>query len=163
MCIRDRNAESGEIFGVELNFQQQFSMLPSPFDGLGVQIAYTYTDSEAEVFGRDEKLPFFLQSEHVGNIALFYEKKGFELRLGYTYRSEYLDSVGDAAFQDLYVDAHGQLDVKTSYEIGDHFTVFLQVQNLNDEPLRYFSGDKSRLAENEIYSWNALAGIQFKL
>jgi TonB-dependent receptor len=161
--IQPQNAESGEIFGIELNYQQQFTMLPRPFDGLGVQIGYTYTDSEADVFDRDEPVPFFLQSEHVGNIALYYEKSGFELRLGYTYRSEYLDAVGDEAFQDLYVDEHGQLDLKTSYEIGEHFTVFLQVQNLNDEPLRYFSGSKKRLAENEIYSWNALAGIQFKL
>jgi hypothetical protein len=37
------------------------------------------------------------------------------------------------------------------------------VQNITDEPLRYFSGDKRRLAENEIYSWNALVGLQFKL
>jgi outer membrane receptor protein involved in Fe transport len=136
-------------------------MLPSPFDGLGVQVGYTYSDSEADVFGRE--VPFFLQSEHVGNIALYYEKSGFELRLGYTYRSEYLDSVAEEAFQDLYVDAHGQLDFKTSFEFSDHFTVYLQVQNINDEPLRYFSGDESRLAENEIYSWNALAGFQFKL
>jgi hypothetical protein len=34
---------------------------------------------------------------------------------------------------------------------------------MTDEPLRMFSGRKSgRLAENEIYSWNALAGIQVK-
>jgi TonB-dependent receptor len=161
--IQPQNAESGEIFGIELNYQQQFTMLPSPFDGLGVQIGYTYTDSEADVFDRDDPVPFFLQSEHVGNIALYYEKRGFELRLGYTYRSEYLDSVGDEAFQDLYVDEHGQLDFKTSYELGDHFTMFLQVQNINDEPLRFYSGNKRRLAENEIYSWNALVGVQFKL
>jgi TonB-dependent receptor len=161
--VQPQNAESGEILGVELNFQQQFSMLPSPFDGLGIQVGYTYTDSEAEVFDREEKVPFFLQSDHVGNVALYYEKRGFEMRLGYTYRSEYLDSVGDEPFQDLYVDEHGQLDFKTSYEFGDHFTAFLQVQNITDEPLRYFSGDKRRLAENEIYSWNALVGLQFKL
>jgi hypothetical protein len=38
----------------------------------------------------------------------------------------------------------------------------VQFQNLTDEPLRYFSGDRSRMAENEIYSWNALAGFSVK-
>ena len=34
---------------------------------------------------------------------------------------------------------------------------------MNDAPLRMFSGMESgRLAENEIYSCNALAGVQIK-
>ena len=41
-------------------------------------------------------------------------------------------------------------------------TVLLQGQNLTDAPLRFVSGDKSRLAENEIYSWNAMLGIQIE-
>jgi len=160
--VQPQNAESGEIFGIELNYQQAFSMLPAPFDGLGISLGYTYSDSEATVFDRESDVPFFLQSEHVANLALFYERGGLGLRLGYSYKSEYLDSLGDSPETDLYVDEHGQLDFKASYDIGEMFTVFLQGQNLNDEPLRFYSGDKSRLAENEIYSWNAMLGVQVK-
>jgi len=159
--VQPQNARSGEIRGLELNLQQQFRMLPSPFDGLGVALTYTYSDAEAEGFGRDD-LPFFRQSDHVGNAALFYERRGLELRLAYSYRSEYLDTIGEESETDLYVDSHGQLDFKASYEFTDTLTGFLSFQNLTDEPLRYYSGDKSRLAENEIYSWNALAGIQLE-
>lgn len=157
-----QNAQTGEIIGVELGFQQQFTSLPGFLSGFGVSISYTWTDSEATVFDRDEKVPFFMQSEHVGNAALFWEQNGVELRLAYSYRSEYLDSLGDSAAQDLYVDTHGQLDFKASYEFSRQLSTFFQVQNINDEPLRFYSGDKSRLAENEIYSWNALAGMSFK-
>jgi TonB-dependent receptor len=157
-----QNASSGNIFGVELGYQQQFTGLPGLWRGLGMSVGYTWTDSEAEAFDRDVKVPFFLQSEQVANIALFYELSGLELRLGYAYRSEYLDALGDSAEQDLYVDAHGQLDFKASYELSKQFSVFVQMQNITDEPLRFYSGDKSRLAENEIYSWNAMAGVSFK-
>ncbi|HEX9640609.1 MAG TPA: TonB-dependent receptor, partial [Candidatus Krumholzibacteria bacterium] len=160
--VQPQNADSGEILGVEVNYQQAFSSLPAPFDGLGISLGYTYSDSEATVFDRDSKVPFFLQSDHVGNIALFYERRGLGLRLGYSYRSDYLDTLGESPETDLYVDDHGQLDFKASYDFGDMVTVFLQAQNLNDEPLRFFSGDKSRLAENEIYSWNAMLGVQLK-
>jgi TonB-dependent receptor len=156
------NARTGEILGVELGFQQQFTGLPGLLRGLGVSLSYTWTDSEAEVFDRDEKVPFFLQSKHIGNAALFYELHGLELRLAYAYRSEYLDSLGNTADQDLFVDAHGQLDFKASYDFSKQVSAFFQVQNLNDEPLRFHSGDKSRLAENEIYSWNMLAGVTIK-
>jgi outer membrane receptor protein involved in Fe transport len=114
------------------------------------------------VFDRDSKLPFFLQSEHVANLVFFYERGDLGLRLGYSYKSEYLDALGDSPATDLYVDEHGQLDFKASYDFGDMVTVFLQGQNLNDEPLRFYSGDKSRLAENEFYSWNAMLGVQVK-
>jgi TonB-dependent receptor len=156
------NARTGEILGVELGFQQQFTGLPGLLRGLGVSLSYTWTDSEAEVFDRDEKVPFFLQSKHIGNAALFYELHGLELRLAYAYRSEYLDSLGNTADQDLFVDAHGQLDFKASYDFSKQVSAFFQIQNLNDEPLRFHSGDKSRLAENEIYSWNMLAGVTIK-
>ena len=112
--------------------------------------------------GRDDPVQFFPQSENVGNVSIFWEKHGLEMRLGYAYRSEYLFELGDDESQDLYIDAHGQLDFKASYDFNDQWTAFVQFQNLTDEPLRYFSGDRSRMAENEIYSWNALAGFSVK-
>jgi TonB-dependent receptor len=155
------NAESGDIFGIEFNYQQQFLFLPSPMNGFGVAFNYTYSDSEATVFDRADKLPFFLQSDHIGNAALFFERSGFEARLAYTYYSTYLDAVGDDVTQDLYFDDRGQLDFKASYEVTDHVSVFFSALNITDEPLRFFSGKNSgRLAENEIYSWNLAAGLR---
>jgi TonB-dependent receptor len=157
-----QNARTGEIVGVELGWQHQFVNAPGFLSGFGVSASYTWTDSEADVEGRDEPVPFFLQSENVGNLSIFWEKHGLEMRLGYAYRTEYLAELGDDVSQDLYVDTHGQLDFKASYDFSDQWTAFIQFQNLTDEPLRYFSGDRSRMAENEIYSWNALAGFSVK-
>ncbi|MGD9264255.1 MAG: TonB-dependent receptor [Lysobacterales bacterium] len=160
---RPENAIDGDIKGYELNYQQQFVNLPSPWNGFGFSLNYTYTDSEADVFDRDDKLPFFLQSDNIANAALFFERAGFEARIAYAYRSEYLDEVGGDSNEDLYIDSRNQLDFKASYAFGDHYRVYLELLNLTDEPLRYISGRKSgRLAENEIYSWNATLGLQFE-
>lgn len=157
------NAESGDIFGFEFNYQQQFLFLPSPLNGFGLSLNYTYTDSEATVFDRDDKLPFFLQSDHIGNAALFFERSGFEARVAYTYYSTYLDAVGDDVNQDLYFDDRGQLDFKASYEVTDNVGVYFSALNMTDAPLRFFSGKNSgRLAENEIYSWNLAAGVRVR-
>lgn len=156
---RPENADSGRLIGVELNYQQPFVGLPTPFDGFGVSLNYTYTDGEATLFDRDEKVPFFLQPEHTGNAALYFEKYGFEARLAYTFRSEYLDEVADEAEQDVYVDGRSQVDFKASYAFNPQWRVFLEVLNITDEPLRYLNGNV-RLAENEIYSWSAFAGVQ---
>lgn len=157
------NADSGEIVGLELNLQQQFTSLPSPFDGFGVSLNYTYTDSEATVFGRDDKVPFFLQSEQVGNAALFWQKGGLELRAAVAYRSKYLDEVGEDTDSDLYVDSRTQVDLKGSYAFDNGLKLYIEALNITDEPLRYLSGGRSdRLAENEIYGWNVIAGLQIQ-
>jgi len=160
---RPENADSGEILGIELNLQQQFTGLPAPFDGFGVSLNYTYTDSEATVFGRDDKVPFFLQSENVGNAAVFWQNGGLELRAAVAYRSEYLDEVGEDPDSDLYIDDRTQVDLKGSYAFGNGLKVYLELLNVTDEPLRFLSGGRSdRLAENEIYGWNAIAGMQYR-
>ena len=158
---RPENADEGELKGIELTYQQQFVALPSPWNSFGVSLNYTYTDSEATVFDRDDDVPFFLQSDDVYNAAVFFERAGFEARLAYAYRSEYLDEVGGDENEDLYIDGYGQLDFKVSYALSGYFDVFLEVHNITDEPVRFISGrDSGRLAENEIYSWNAVLGVQ---
>ncbi len=157
------NAESGEILGVELNYQQQFRGLPEPFNGLGVAFNYTWSDSEATVFDRGDKVPFFLQSDRIGNAALFYEYSGFEARLAFTYYSDYLDALAADPSQDVYIDDRGQLDFKTSFAFTEHVSAFFEWKNITDEPLRFFSGDNERrLAENEFYGWNMTAGVQIQ-
>jgi len=151
----------GQITGIEINLQQQFTTLPSPFDGFGAAVNYTWTDSEATIFGRDQKVPFFLQPENVANLSLFYEKFGFEGRIAFAYRSEYLDEVAGDAEQDIYVDSRSQLDLRLAYSVTEQWRVFTEFRNLTDEPLRYLNGNR-RLAENEIYSWNAALGVQVK-
>jgi iron complex outermembrane receptor protein len=42
------NGKGASVDGVELSFRTVFSQLPAPFDGLGTQISYTYTDSNAD-------------------------------------------------------------------------------------------------------------------
>ncbi len=104
-------------------------------------------------------MPFFLQPENIGNLALFYQKGGFEARIALAYRSEYLDEVAGDDEQDIYVDGRTQLDFKMSYAFRGGIRAYVELLNLTDEPLRYLNGNR-RLAENEIYSWNASAGVQ---
>src|SRR3954469_17489483 len=42
------NGKGASVKGLELSYQTVFKHLPAPFDGLGTQISYTYTDSDAD-------------------------------------------------------------------------------------------------------------------
>lgn len=160
---RPENADKGDITGVEFNYQQFFNRLPSPFDGLGVNLNYTITDSSATIPGRAGKVPFFKQSDQIGNLAFVYEKYGIEARLAYAFNSDYLSSVGSNADQDSYVAERKVWDAKVSYRLNPRFRIFAEFLNINEEPLREFQGYSSRPSSLEIYSWNANVGISFNL
>jgi TonB-dependent receptor len=157
------NADKGEITGVELNYQQFFTALPAPFDGLGVNVNYTLTDSSVRLFTRTDELPFFKQSDSIMNLALIYEKYGFEGRVSYSKNDDFLDDIGASAATDIYVRGRAVVDAKVSYRFTSRLKVFVELLNLTEEPLREFTGVRARENDFEIYKWKAKVGVNFNL
>lgn len=138
------NGGSGKVAGLELAYQQQLSFLP----GLGVNVNYTYSDSE-----QPDGNQLLDTSEHQFNSQVYWENDDVQLRLAYNWRSEYLDTqdekrvrpVGALAIADAddvtrgnnYRDDRGQLDFSASYDINDNFTIIANVVNLLGEPTTF--------------------------
>ena len=156
------NADRGRITGVELAFQTTLPMLPSPFDGIGLNFNYTFVDSSVTVFGREQDdLPFFGQSDRVGNIAVLYQKYGIEAQVSASYTSPMLGSLAGSLEGDNYADGYLPVDAKVSYAVSRHFRPFVELRNLNDEPRLRYAGSRDRRVAHEIYSWTVYAGIDW--
>ncbi|WP_454886470.1 TonB-dependent receptor [Sphingomonas oryzagri] len=155
------NADSEIVKGVEFNAQTRFTFLPSPFDGFGVSVNYTHVWGHAKgLLDRPGTVPLFFQSRDIGTAQLFYEKYGFALRVAYSYRSKYLDTLGTEAATDEYTDRNGQLDIHASYQILPQVTVFTDGTNLTDAPWRRFQGTRAQLVERERYDLSVRGGVQ---
>ena len=159
---RPENADRGHIGGVEMAYQGVFSRLPSPFDGLGTNVNYTWTDSSVTIFGRDEELPFFKQSAHIGNAALLYRKYGLEAQLSLSFQGPALAGVGAAAASDVFTDWYTPLDAKVSFPLSRILRGFIEARNLNDEPRIRYAGSPDRRTSDEIYSRDFYAGIDWR-
>lgn len=167
---RPENAESGEITGVEFNLQQQFTALPSPFDGLGVSLNHTIVDSEVQITsdptqGRTDKLPFFKQADTISNFALFYEKYRVSVRVAVSRTGDYLTGIsGTPGGQfDSYRTQRTLWDAKATYRLSDRWRLFGEWQNLNDEPLANYSGNSARVTAYEAYDWTVNFGVNWSL
>ncbi|WP_133408433.1 TonB-dependent receptor [Parashewanella tropica] len=149
---RKRNGGSGTVKGIELAYQQFFTSLPAPFDGLGVQANYTYVDSD--VPSPNPELPNIeleRLSDNSYNLVAIYEKNDFSGRLSYNYRSDFLVS------STVKQEGFGQLDASFSYQINDQFRVSLDALNLlrrdhlevraedNADPFRWIATEKQLL------------------
>lgn len=161
------NGEDAEVIGAEFNIQQQLTFLPGFLSGLGIFANYTYSWSEATVFGETESDirtgPLPGQSESVGNVALSYQKGGFTGRISVNYNGAYISALREDAASDRYYDERYQLDISATQNITSSMGVYLELLNLTNEPLRYYNGISARPEQQEYYSWWGNLGIKFDL
>ncbi len=147
------NGDTATVMGMEVNYNHQLTFLPGVFNGIGVTANYTFTDSEADMViegaARTTDLPG--QSANMGNFAVFYEKFGFMGRLAVNHQSEFLSEVGEEENKDYYIDKHTQIDLSLNQKVYQDVSLFFEIQNLTDEPLREYEGDSDHPKELEFY------------
>lgn len=159
--ITYRNGEEGSILGLELGWQRQLGA------GFALAASGTWSDGEASVLGADagdpsRDLPFVKQSDFIGQLALSFEQKRFFARLGYTVRSEYLDEIGGEPLEDRYVDHYFQIDFYGSYAFARNWKLYVEVNNLTNEPLEAYWGESGRLAQYEEYGVSGAVGVKWQ-
>jgi len=158
------NGNGAVVKGFELGYRQVFSDLPSPFDGLGAQVSYTYAESDANYVNAVANVSYGLEGLSKDSYTLvgFYEKYGFQARLAYTWRDKFLQVASGRNGEPEYFDAYGQLDAGVSYDINDHFTVYLDGLNLTDENEFIYSVTPDRTKEYRTTGKRISAGIRFR-
>jgi TonB-dependent receptor len=156
------NGDTASVTGLEADYQQQFSFLPAPFDGIGINANITLTDSDSELGGSrsGESVPFLNQSKRLANFAISYEKNGFFLRVSAAHRSRYLGLIGASTAGDQYVEDHLQIDVSTNYKISPRYTIYAEALNVGNEPYSSVYNVSNGLRKAEFYSWAANFGIK---
>ena len=172
--IQRRNGSPVDVFGFEVAFQRQLDFLPGFWKGFGIYTNYTYTTSKAKgiydgsgaLIRENVTLPG--TAPHMFNGSLSYENKKIVLRLSANYTAEYVDDSDDAgynedAFFDRYYDKQFFLDFNGSYAFNTRLRFFAEINNITNQQLRYYQGDKSRTAQTEFYGPRMNFGLKFDL
>lgn len=163
------NGSGGYIQGFEVLYQQAFTFLPAPFDGLGVYANYSYTDSDISVAENDNAIgntPLPGLSENVANLSFYYYKNGFEARIAGRYRSEFATELGDTD-RILFNEAETVVDFQTSYTFPDGspmagVELLFQANNLTDEPFETYYGDTLRQGRYETFGRRYFLGATYR-
>ncbi|MGH8036747.1 MAG: TonB-dependent receptor [Stenotrophomonas sp.] len=136
------NTPGGELHGVEANYIQPFTFLPGKWSNLGVQLNYTWVESQIQYINSSGqpvmKADLTGLSKSSWNATLFYEGKVFSGRVSATNRDDYLTQVPgtEAGFN---VDGtHGMtgttfIDASIRYAISDKLELSLEGMNLTNE------------------------------
>jgi len=142
-----KNAEAFSIKGLELAYQQSFSFLPAPFNGLGVYGSYTKNKTlgvDRIWKGNTYSVP--LVPEDAYSVAAYYEKGPVFLRVAYNHKSEWASTdtgANNYGFQRFNI-ARGYLDASVGYKFNKALEVRFDAINLTNtktcEVFREFEG-----------------------
>jgi len=157
MVTEKGNRSGGNVSGFEVAGLHYFDYLPNFLSGFGVQANYTYTSSEDKdsvgesivqdgVKSAGGGLEGF--SKHSYNVIGFYENDNFQARLAYNWRDSFLNARQGQRTGGLpqHVDAYGQFDFSTSYDVTEQITVSFEAINLTNENILEYADVRERVS-----------------
>ncbi|OQB31459.1 MAG: Colicin I receptor precursor [Bacteroidetes bacterium ADurb.Bin174] len=158
------NGGNADLLGFEVAMQQNLSFLPGFLRYFNVYTNYTYNHSAVKDFnyeGREnEKLSLPGTPTHTLNAALGFNSRKFSARLSYNFASDFIDELGESAYQDVYYDKVNYLDFNANLSIGKYVNIFANVNNILNQPLRYYQGSQEYTYQVEYYNFRFDAGVK---
>jgi iron complex outermembrane recepter protein len=156
---RPVNLDAYEIKGWEFAYQQAFTFLPKPFDGLGALASATMIETAnlpwTAVDGSKVFLPILPELTY--SATLYYEKGKFSARTSYTWRDEQFEggNNSNALTQNngingqIWSNARGYLDASIGYKLSRMFEIRLEAQNLTKTRTYNFQRQRDGLYGDE--------------
>ncbi len=162
------NAGNGYLVGLEFALQQDLSFISETFKNFGVYANYTYNHSKvtkladnAMIAGQTvEDLALPGTPKNIVNASLYYENRFLSAAVAYNFASSYLDEMGGNQFENRYYDKTNYLDFNLSVKASNWLTIYGEVNNLLNQPLRYYQGVESRVMQMEYYGVRGSIGIK---
>jgi len=141
--------DGATVEGFEISYQSAFTNLPSPWDGFGVLLNYTYQDSDALFESEDSTVNLGMPglSKHSYNAIIYYEKYDFGIRLAYNYRDDYLLEPSGRQNNVIYSTDYSQLDASLNYNFTDQLTLRFDVVNALEAEVYEYADFPNRINE----------------
>ncbi len=159
------NGGKGRLQGIEIAYVQPFEDwlasigAPEWTHGFGFQGNITFNDSKATTpDGREVQLPD--TSSLLYNASAYYEKYGLSLRASWQYRDNWLNSINSGPIGDRFWGSVGRLDLSARYAVSPQMEIFVDANNLLDEPGIRFDGVPERLYEFEQFGARFMGGVR---
>ena len=167
------NGSTQTIGGVELNWQQQLSFLPKPFNAMGISANLTLLEGESEFLEEIDPDPdtgvgtivtttqdyILSQPDTIYNIQLYWVKDRVTLRTAYNFRDTFFRSATTRSQTTPIQTLNGVISewsASASYDINEQWRIFLQLKNINED----FRSEEyeNRVGKPESWKFRGMTG-----
>ncbi|PAX07696.1 TonB-dependent receptor [Sphingomonas lenta] len=166
---RPIQGEGGKVQGVEVAAKlalSDFLQTDSFVRNFGLDANYTYADSsrgDADVQRNGDDFPFFDNSKHIYNAALFYDDGRLQARIAYNRRSPRL--TGQVQDIPIFQDTTEYVDANITFAVTPNISVYANGSNIFGEIERYyyqFDNDARQLSHLNEFEPRYSAGVRFR-
>ena len=159
------NGPDATVRGVEIAWQQVFGN-----SGFGFQANATLVDTNRPYDDTDISQSGFAVTglANSANFVGFYDKNGFQFRTALNWRDKYLlqfgqnQNTGSFGAEPTFVNQSFQIDLTSSYDIGEHFSVFGEALNINNNQQRTHGRYSNQLLDVFDYGRRYTLGIRYR-
>jgi iron complex outermembrane recepter protein len=164
------NGQGGSLKGLEFSLSVPFELINESLDGFGATFNVAKNFSEVEYSDpRAGKTDLEGFSDLTANLALYYEKYGFQARVNTRYRSSFLQGVVNfnADVERRVSDPEVIVDAQVGYEFPatsmlKGLSVLLTASNLNNEPWITYYDNPYRGLNYDEYGTTYQLGVTYK-
>ncbi|MDZ7374606.1 MAG: TonB-dependent receptor [candidate division KSB1 bacterium] len=178
----ENNPFRTRLRGLEFEWQTNLRWLPSPLDGIVLNANYARIWSETHFprsYVKQERLPVFPfvrttvvdtfragrmpdQADHVANVAVGYDKGPFSARLSLLYQGNTLSYVGERPELDGFTADYLRLDLSLKLRLTRNLGLFVNWNNITDEPDESYQHFTRFPTSKEYYSWTIYSGLTYE-
>ena len=150
--LQVQNIDEAQSFGFELEAQLDLARITQSLRGLSVAANFAWTHSRVRLSGEEENIftsaerPMADQSPVVLNTLLSWdhEASGWQLNLVYSLIGRTLVDVGAVQIPDIYREAVHTLAINAGWDINEHWSLSLSIDDLIPTDVRYTYGEFTR-------------------
>jgi TonB-dependent receptor len=165
------------VHGFELEWQSNLTWLPSPFNGLVLNANYSRFFSEAHYHGFEFRrtmegivgidtfrvAPMTHQADHIANISVGYDYRGFSSRISMQYQGATLRSIGARPELDRYTDDYLRFDASIRQRFfSRRLSLFANLHNITNREDRSSQFTYDRPRSIEYYGAAFDIGMEFQ-
>uniref|UniRef100_UPI002FE2C9B3 TonB-dependent receptor domain-containing protein n=1 Tax=Paucihalobacter sp. TaxID=2850405 RepID=UPI002FE2C9B3 len=156
------------VTGAEVSLQRQLDFLPGFAKNFSIFLNYTYLNSKANGIRNEDgdvrgDLDLPGATPNMFNASLSYGDNKFTARLSANFSDAYIDELGGNSFEDRYYDQQFFLDFNVTYAINKNLRIYADLNNITNQPLRYFQGVRNRTQQMEYYERRLTFGLKYDL
>jgi len=151
------NFGKAKITGVEVNYSQQLTMLPAPWNRLTVFGNYTKLDTSGTYSGGSTQLAGFVPEARNGGISFSWKDLSTSLR--YNFKGSYLIGLNSNPILSRFVADDPTMDINVAYRFSSALSIYVDIINVFNNSPSWFTKDDYRVDMAELYGSRLSIGL----
>ena len=155
------NGDDAWLHGIEFATNSNLGFISEQLNNFGFAFNFTLMDSAMDIPERDDNAKISRQADELFNVSMYYDNGDLAARIAVNHKGKYIEDHGSNSSLDTYYGDYTSLDFTASYQITSQAMLYVELNNLTDEPLQYFTGSEQRPNQIEYYGIRGQIGFKY--